>query len=35
MVLNLDYGPTILDFAGSSPLPDSRGRSIRPLLEGT
>jgi arylsulfatase A-like enzyme len=34
MVLNLDYGPTILDFAGASPLPGAQGRSLRPLLEG-
>lgn len=34
MVLNLDYGPTILDFAGASPLPEAQGRSLRPLLEG-
>jgi len=34
MVLNLDYGPTILDFAGAKPLPEAQGRSLRPLLEG-
>jgi arylsulfatase A-like enzyme len=34
MVLNIDYGPTILDFAGAEPLPDAQGRSVRPLLEG-
>ena len=34
MALNLDYGPTILDFAGAAPLPGAQGRSLRPLLEG-
>lgn len=34
MVLNLDYGPTILDYAGAAPLPGAQGRSLRPLLEG-
>jgi arylsulfatase A-like enzyme len=34
MVLNLDYGPTILDFAAAPALPDAQGRSMRPLLEG-
>ncbi len=34
MVLNVDYAPTILDFAGV-PVPGSmQGRSLRPLLEG-
>ena len=32
--LNLDYGPTILDYAGAAPLPGAQGRSLRPLLEG-
>jgi arylsulfatase A-like enzyme len=32
MVLNIDYGPTILDFAGAEPLPEMQGRSLRPLL---
>jgi arylsulfatase A-like enzyme len=34
MVLNLDYGPTILDFAGAAPLPGAQGRSLRPLFDG-
>jgi arylsulfatase A-like enzyme len=34
MVLNLDHGPTILEFAGAKELPDAQGRSLRPLLEG-
>jgi N-acetylglucosamine-6-sulfatase len=34
MVLNVDYAPTLLDFAGADPLPESHGRSLRPLLEG-
>ncbi|MGH9667971.1 MAG: sulfatase family protein [Bryobacteraceae bacterium] len=34
MVLNIDYAPTILDFAGV-PVPESmQGKSLRPLLEG-
>ncbi|MDO8541103.1 MAG: sulfatase-like hydrolase/transferase [Opitutaceae bacterium] len=34
MVLNLDYGPTILELAGAKPLPGAQGRSFRPVLEG-
>jgi arylsulfatase A-like enzyme len=34
MVLNIDYAPTILDFAGAEALPDAQGRSLRPLLDG-
>lgn len=34
MVLNLDYGPTLLDYAGAEPLPGAQGRSLRPVLEG-
>lgn len=34
MVLNLDYGPTILDLAGAPSLPDAQGKSFRLLLEG-
>jgi arylsulfatase A-like enzyme len=34
MVLNIDYAPTILDFAGASPLPNTQGRSLRPLVNG-
>jgi arylsulfatase A-like enzyme len=32
--MNIDFAPTILDFAGA-PIPDSwQGESLRPLLEG-
>jgi arylsulfatase A-like enzyme len=34
MVLNIDYAPTILDFAGADPLPDAQGRSFRRLANG-
>ena len=34
MVLNIDYAPTILDFAGAEPLADAQGRSLRPLVDG-
>ncbi len=34
MILNIDYAPTILDFAGLEPLPEAQGRSLRPLLTG-
>jgi arylsulfatase A-like enzyme len=34
MVLNLDYAPTILDFAGAAPLPGAQGRSLRAPLAG-
>jgi arylsulfatase A-like enzyme len=34
MVLNIDYGPTILDFARAEPLPDAQGRSFRRLANG-
>ena len=34
MVLNIDYAPTILDFAGAEPLPEAQGRSFRPLVNG-
>jgi arylsulfatase A-like enzyme len=34
MVLNIDYAPTILDFAGVDPLAESQGRSFRPLTNG-
>jgi arylsulfatase A-like enzyme len=34
LTLNLDYAPTLLDYAGAAPLPDAQGRSLRPLLEG-
>jgi arylsulfatase A-like enzyme len=34
MTLNLDYAPTLLDYAGAAPLPAAQGRSLRPLLEG-
>ena len=32
-VLNIDFAPTFLDYAGVSIPPDIQGRSIRPLLE--
>jgi arylsulfatase A-like enzyme len=32
--LNIDYAPTILDFASADPLPGAQGRSLRPLLYG-
>ncbi len=34
IVLNIDYAPTILDFAGAPPLPEGQGRSLKPLLNG-
>ncbi len=34
LTLNLDHGPTLLDFAGAAPLPAAQGRSLRPLLAG-
>jgi arylsulfatase A-like enzyme len=34
MALNIDYTPTVLDFAGTDPLPGAQGRSLRPLTEG-
>jgi arylsulfatase A-like enzyme len=34
LVLNLDFAPTLLDFAGV-PIPDDmQGRSLRPLVDG-
>jgi arylsulfatase A-like enzyme len=35
MVNLVDVGPTLLDLCGLEPLPDSQGRSLRPLIEGT
>ncbi len=35
MVLNVDFAPTFLDYAGIAIPSDMQGRSIRPLLEGT
>ena len=32
--LNLDYAPTILDYAGVDIPPQMQGRSLRPVLEG-
>jgi arylsulfatase A-like enzyme len=32
MVLNIDHAETILELAGAEPLPDTHGRSMRPLL---
>lgn len=34
LVLNIDYASTILDFAGTTPLESSQGRSLRPLITG-
>ena len=34
MVLNLDFAPTFLDFAGVPVPEDMQGRSLRPILEG-
>jgi arylsulfatase A-like enzyme len=34
MALNIDYAPTILDFAGAQPLPDAQGHSLRQLASG-
>ena len=34
-VLNIDIGPTLLDFANAAPLNVPDGRSLRPLLSGT
>jgi arylsulfatase A-like enzyme len=34
LALNIDYAPTMLDFAGAEPIPGVHGRSLRPLLEG-
>jgi arylsulfatase A-like enzyme len=34
MVQNIDFAPTILDFAGVKAPPAMQGRSLRPLLEG-
>lgn len=34
MVLNLDFAPTLLDFAGVTIPADMQGKSWRPLLEG-
>ncbi len=35
MVLNVDFAPTFLDFAGVAVPGDMQGRSMRPLLEGS
>ena len=34
LVMNIDYAPTILDFAGVPIPPGMQGRSLRPLIEG-
>jgi arylsulfatase A-like enzyme len=34
MALNIDYAPTILDFARAEQLPGTQGRSLRPFTEG-
>lgn len=33
ITLNLDIAPTLLDYAGATPLPGAQGLSLRPLLE--
>jgi arylsulfatase A-like enzyme len=33
LVINCDYGPTFLDYAGIKPPADMHGRSLRPILE--
>ncbi len=35
IVLNLDFAPTLLDFAGVSKPADMQGRSFRPALQGS
>jgi arylsulfatase A-like enzyme len=35
IVLNLDFAPTFLDFAGVSKPADMQGRSFRPVLQGS
>jgi len=34
MILNVDFAPTFLDYAGAAVPADMQGRSIRPLLRG-
>ena len=34
MTLNVDFAPTLLDFAGLDAPPEVQGRSFRPVLEG-
>ncbi|RMG54297.1 MAG: DUF4976 domain-containing protein, partial [Bacteroidetes bacterium] len=34
LILHLDFAPTLLDFAGGTPLPAMQGQSFRPLLQG-
>src|SRR6185503_5396866 len=34
LVINCDYAPTFVDYAGIKPPADMHGRSIRPILEG-
>jgi arylsulfatase A-like enzyme len=34
IVLNLDFAPTLLDFAGAAKSADMQGQSFRPLLQG-
>lgn len=33
MVLNIDYAPTFLDYAGAPAIPQVQGRSLRPVLD--
>jgi arylsulfatase A-like enzyme len=35
MVLNIDHAQTLVELAGAEPLPQTHGRSMRPLLTGT
>lgn len=35
MINNVDFAPTLLDFAGVSAAPDMQGRSFRPILSGS
>ncbi len=34
LVINADFAPTILDFAGQPVAPEMQGKSLRPILEG-
>jgi arylsulfatase A-like enzyme len=34
LVINADFAPTILDYAGLPAAPDMQGKSLRPILEG-
>jgi arylsulfatase A-like enzyme len=32
--VNIDFAETLLDYAGANPLPETQGRTIRPILRG-